>query len=50
MNSECDFSANNHGEGTDEWFATKLGLCNEGIDICKELDDMHASLTKCEAV
>ncbi len=50
VNWECDFSAKNHGEGSDEWFATKLGLCNEGIDIHKEFDDMHATLIECEAV
>jgi hypothetical protein len=50
VNWECDLSTKNHGEGTDEWFATKFGLCNEGIDICKKLDDMHATLIECEAM
>ncbi len=39
-----------NGERSDEWFTTKLGLCNEGIDIHKELDDMHATHTKCEVM
>jgi hypothetical protein len=36
------------GEGTIEWFASKFGLCNERVDIRKELDDSHASLQECE--
>ncbi len=27
-----------------------LGLCNEGIDIHKRLDDTHATLAECEVV
>ncbi len=50
VNWECDFFAKKHGEGIAEWFATKLGLCNEGIDARKEFDDMHATLVKCEAM
>lgn len=50
MNWECDFSTKKHGEGITEWFAIKLGLCSEGLDTCKELDDMHATLAECEAV
>jgi len=50
VNWECDFSTKKHGEGITEWFAIKLGLCSEGLDTCKELDDMHATLAECEAV
>jgi len=39
-----------NGEGIVEWFAIKLGLFNERIDIRKELDDTHATLTECEAM
>ncbi len=34
-------------EGNVKWFETKLKLCNEGIDIRRELDDFHASVIKC---
>jgi hypothetical protein len=39
-----------NGEGTVQWFTTKLGLCNEGIDIHKKLDDIHATFAKCEVM
>jgi hypothetical protein len=34
-------------EGNVKWFEAKHKLCNEGIDIRRELDDFHASVIKC---
>ncbi len=31
-------------------FQSKLGLCGEGVDIRKDLDDSHAPLNDCEAL
>lgn len=39
-----------NGEGTTKWFATKLGFLKEDLDIHKQLDDAHATLTECEAM
>jgi hypothetical protein len=50
VNWECDLSSMKHGEGIAKWFVIKLGLCKEGIDIYKKLDDMHATLVECEVV
>jgi hypothetical protein len=36
-------------EGSAKWFEAKHKLCNEGIDIKKELDDFHALVVECEA-
>jgi hypothetical protein len=37
-------------EGSAEWFKVKMGMCDHGINIRKELKDSHASITKCEAM
>lgn len=37
-------------EGNVKWFEAKHKLCNEGINIKKELDNSHASITKYEAL
>ncbi len=50
VNWECDFSAKKHGEEIIEWFATKWGLCNEGIDTYKKLDDTNATVVECEVM
>jgi hypothetical protein len=35
-------------EGDIEWFETNNGLCNDRLDIRKELEDFHASIANCE--
>lgn len=35
-------------EGNATWFESSFGLHNGGLDIRKELDDIHASLQDCE--
>ncbi len=37
-------------EGNAEWFKVKMGLCDHGLDIKKELIDCHASIVGCEAM
>jgi hypothetical protein len=37
-------------EGNVEWFKKKIGLPNEGLDIRKEIIDLHASLVDCEVL
>jgi hypothetical protein len=37
-------------EGIVEWFEAKHGLCNEGLDIRKELEDSHVSIIDCEVL
>jgi hypothetical protein len=37
-------------EGSAKWFEAKHRVCNEGIDIMKELDNFHASIIECEAL
>jgi hypothetical protein len=34
-------------EGSVEWFKEKSGLPNEGLDIKKEITDLHAFLADC---
>jgi hypothetical protein len=33
-------------EGNVKWFEVKHKLCNEGIDIRKELNDSHVSIAE----
>ncbi len=37
-------------EGSVEWFKVKMGLCDHGLNIRKELIDSHASIVECEAM
>jgi hypothetical protein len=37
-------------EGSAKWFKVKIGLCDHGLDIRKELIDSHALIAKCEAM
>jgi hypothetical protein len=37
-------------EGSVEWFKEKISLCNEGLDIRKEIIDLHASLVDSEVM
>jgi hypothetical protein len=40
--------AHEAAEGSVAWFESSFGLHNGGLDIRKELDDIHASLQDCE--
>jgi hypothetical protein len=33
-----------------KWFKAKMGLCDQGLDIRKEITNAHASLQDCEAM
>jgi hypothetical protein len=37
-------------KGNVEWFKVKIGMCDHGLNIRKELTDSHASIAKCEAM
>jgi len=37
-------------EGSAKWFKVKMGLCDHGLNIKKELIDSHASIFECEAM
>ncbi len=37
-------------EGSAKQFKVKMGLCDHGLNIKKELIDSHASIVECEAV
>jgi hypothetical protein len=37
-------------EGNAKWFKVKVGLCDHGLNIRKELIDSHASIAKSEAM
>jgi hypothetical protein len=37
-------------EGNSKWFKEKIGLPNEGLDIGKEITDLHASLANYEVL
>jgi hypothetical protein len=37
-------------EGIAEWFEAKHGLCDEGLNIRKKLEDSHASIANCEVL
>jgi hypothetical protein len=37
-------------EGSAKWFKIKMGLCDHGLNIMKELIDSHASIDECETM
>jgi hypothetical protein len=37
-------------EGSAEWFKENIGLPNEGLDIRKKINDLHAFLVDCEVL
>jgi hypothetical protein len=37
-------------EGSAKWFKIKMGLCDHGLNIKKELTNSHASIIECEAM
>jgi len=37
-------------EGSAKWFKVKMGLCDHGPNIRKELTNSHASIIECEAM
>jgi len=37
-------------KGNAKWFKVKVGLCDHGLNIRKELIDSHASIAECEAM
>jgi hypothetical protein len=37
-------------EGSAKWFKVKMGMCDHGLNIKKELTNSHASTIQCEAM
>jgi hypothetical protein len=37
-------------QGTTKWFKAKMGLCDQGLDIRREIKNAHASLEDYEAM
>jgi hypothetical protein len=37
-------------EGSAKWFKVKMGMCDHGLNVRKELIDSHASIVECEAM